>query len=45
MKKIVLKIGSIFTAVVMFAGTMSASGACLGPYYQPKVPEKMKKRF
>lgn len=42
MKKIILKIGSIFTTVVMLAGTISASGACYGPYYQPKVPEKLK---
>lgn len=45
MKKLVLKVGSIFTAVVMFAGTMSATSACYGSYYQPKVPEKMKKRL
>lgn len=42
MKKVILKIGSIFASMVMFAGIVSASGACYGPYYQPKVPEKLK---
>lgn len=43
MKKILIKIGSVFTSVVLLVGTLSANVACVGPFYQPKVPEKMKR--
>lgn len=44
MKKLFFRFGSCFIALILFLGSVSVNGACQGPYYQPKVPEKMRKK-
>ena len=43
MKKLFYKFGSLFAALALVAGVFSTNVACGGPYYQPKVPEGLKK--
>lgn len=43
MKKLLYKFGSLFAALALTAGVLSTNVACGGPYYQPKVPEGLRK--
>jgi cyclic lactone autoinducer peptide len=42
-KSIAFKLGSVFTALVLFIGTISIMPACAAWFYQPEAPESMKK--
>ena len=43
MKKFKAQIFSALAAVTLFVGTLASNGACLFDYYQPKMPDKMRK--
>ncbi len=43
MEALFLKAGSTLMQIVLWIGQMSTNVACVGEYYQPKVPEKMLK--
>lgn len=43
-KKFMLRHGASVLALVLFIGQLSASVACKGEYYQPKVPEQLLKQ-
>lgn len=34
----------VFVGMIFFLGGLISSGACHGPYYQPVVPEKLRKK-
>ena len=44
MEALFLKAGTVLMQTVLRIGQMSTNVACVGPCYQPKVPEKMRKR-
>lgn len=43
MKKLLNQLCVVFAAATLFIGTMMSNGACHFDYYQPKVPDKMRK--
>lgn len=43
MKKFAFVAARAFAALTLIVGTLSATAACHGPYYQPQVPDKLKK--
>ena len=43
MKKFAFVAAKAFAALTLVVGTLSATAACYGPFYQPQVPEKLKK--
>lgn len=44
MEALFLKAGSVLMQAVLWIGQMSTNVACVGEFYQPKVPEKMLKK-
>ncbi len=44
MEALFIKAGTVLMQIVLRIGQMSTNVACVGPCYQPKVPEKMRKR-
>lgn len=43
-KQMAVKLGKVTAALALLVGRRSVNVACLGPYYQPEVPEKMKNK-
>lgn len=41
LKKFFARFGVAFAAAALFIGQISANLPCDGPFYQPKVPEKL----
>ncbi len=43
LKKLTIQSAKILAVLALAVGTISGQVACSGVYYQPKMPEKMKK--
>lgn len=43
MKHFTAKVTTSFLAFILFIGQVSSNFACLGDYYQPEVPEELRK--
>ena len=43
LKKLIIQSAKILAVLALAVGTISGQVACSGAYYQPKMPEKMKK--
>lgn len=44
MKKFMRWSAQLFMSATFVIGALISSGACQGPYYQPKVPEKLRSK-
>jgi cyclic lactone autoinducer peptide len=42
-KSVAFKLGTVFAALALYLGTISIMPACAAWFYQPEVPEGMKK--
>lgn len=42
--KIVAAVVTVLAAVFTFAANVFAAAPCFGPYYEPKMPEKLRKK-
>lgn len=43
MKKLIAKVTTSFLALTLFIGQLSTNLACVGDYYQPEVPQSLKR--
>lgn len=43
MKKLRSQMCTLFAAVAVFVGTLMSEGACIFDFYQPEMPDKMRK--
>lgn len=44
MKNLVKTMGQYFVSATFVIGALISSGACFGPYYQPKLPKKLQSK-
>ena len=45
MKKLIAKVTTSFLALTLFIGQLSTNLACVGDYYQPEVPQDLKRQL